>query len=212
MNEVRYSVNGKVFKDYKVLVSSSDGIGDGLKRKKINTYDWAEYNGSSPDLSNPKFEAREIILKGFVIGVNWDQMILNFNTILTEFQKAGTQRLMIEPFAMKALVYEVYMSDSTPLNKAFRDGKMVGTFTLKLTEPNPIKKVLYLAGTTLNLSYTSPNETEIFYGNGTKDTVKSNASISGKILPTGNKYIIIAGNINEITNLTTNAVVLWGQL
>lgn len=209
---VKYSVNGKLFKDYNVLISSSDGIGDGLKRKSVNTYDWAEYHGMAPDLSNPKFEAREITLKGFVIGSHWDEMMENFNTILYEFQKSGTQRLLIEPFNMKPRPYEVFMEDSAPLQKELRSGKMVGTFTLKLTEPNPRKIVLSFTGTSLNLSYTSPKETEIFYGNGTKDIVKTNASISGKVLPAGTKYIIIAGNVEEITNLTTNATVLWERL
>lgn len=182
MGEVIYSINGKYFKDYNVLISSSDGIGDGLKRKKVNTYDWPEYHGESPDLSNPKFEAREITLKGFVIGSNWDEMMENFNTILYEFQKTGTQRLLIEPFNMKTRPYEVYMEDSTPLNKTFKDGQMVGVFTLKLIEPNPIKKVLYLTDKTLNLSYNSPKETEIFFVNGEKTTAKGNVSLSGKTL------------------------------
>lgn len=180
MSEVRYSVNGKYFKDFGMYISDSDGLFDGLKRKKINTYDWAEYNGSAPDLSNPKFEAREITLKGFVVGDNWLQMKSNFDSIITEFQKAGTQRLLIEPLGLKALPFEVYLEDATPLNKTFKDRKMVGTFTLKLIEPNPIKKVLYLTGDALNLSYNSPNETEIFYGNGLKDVMKGHASLSGK--------------------------------
>ena len=186
MGEVRYSINGKYFKDYNVLISSSDGIGDGLKRKKVNTYDWTEYNGLSVDLSSPKFEAREITLKGFVIGSNWDEMMENFNTVLYEFQKPGTQRLLIEPFGMKPLPYEVYMEDSTPLEKTFKDGQMVGVFTIKLIEPNPIKKVLYLTDNTLNLSYNSSKETEIFFVNGEKTTARGNVSLSGKVLASRN--------------------------
>ena len=180
MSEVIYSINGKYFKDFGIYVSSSDGLFDALKRKKVNSYDWAEYHGESIDLSDPKFEAREISLKCFVVGSNWEAMKSNFDAIVGEFQKAGTQRLLIEPLGLKALPYEVYTDDSTPLKKTFRDGKMVGTFTLKLIEPNPIKKVLYFTGDKLNLSYSSPNETEIFYGNGGKEIVKGNASLSGK--------------------------------
>lgn len=182
MSEVRYSVNGKYFKDFGVYISSSDGLFDALKRKKVNTYDWAEYHGSSPDLSNPKFEQREITLKGFVTGENWELMKSNFDTIISEFQKAGTQRLLVEPFGLKPLPYEVCMIDDVNLNKTFKDGKMVGVFTLKLIEPNPLKKVLYFTGDTLDLSYNSPNETEIFYGNGLKETAKGNVSLSGKTL------------------------------
>lgn len=182
MSEVRYSVNGKYFKDFGTYISSSEGLFDALKRKPVNTYDWAEYHGSSPDLSNPKFEQREITLKGFVTGSNWETMKSNFDAIVSEFQKAGTQRLLIEPFGLNSLPYEVCMIDEVKLQKEFKNGQMVGTFTLKLIEPNPIKKVLYFTGNTLNLSYDCPNETEIFYGNGLKETAKGNVSLSGKTL------------------------------
>ena len=210
MGEVRYSINGKYFKDYGVYISSSDGLFDALKRKKVNTYDWAEYHGSSLDLSSPKFEAREITLKGFVVGDNWVSMKFRFDTIISELQKAGTQRLLIEPFGLKPLPYEVYMEDSSELQKTFSDGKMVGIFTLKLIEPNPIKKVLRVNGNMLHLSYNSKFETEISYGNGEKDIAYSNASLS-KVLPSGS-IVVIAGNIENISNLITDAEVLWERL
>ena len=210
MGEVRYSINGKYFKDYGVYVSSSDGLFDALKRKPVKTYDWAEYHGSSLDLSSPKFEHREISLKGFVVGDNWVSMKFRFDTIISELQKAGTQRLLIEPFGMKPLPYEVYMEDSSTLEKTFNDGKMVGIFTLKLIEPNPIKKVLRVNGNMLRLSYNSKFETEISYGNGEKDIAYSNASLS-KVLPSGS-IVVIAGNIESISNLITDAEVLWERL
>lgn len=176
MAEVRYSVNGKYFKDFNVLVSDSDGLFDALKRKSVNTYDWAEYHGISPDLSNPKFEARNISLKGFVVGNNWEQMKSNFDSIVLEFQKAGTQRLMIEPFGIKPLVYEVYMDDSTPLQKTFKDRKMAGTFTLKLIEPNPIKTVFVTDLDMVNLSFLSNDESEVFWGDGTKNTFRGSVT------------------------------------
>ena len=212
MGEVNYFINGKKFRDYGIYVSSSLGLLDALKRKPIKTFNWPEYHGESLDLSNPKYEAREIVLNCFVTGDNYEEMFINFrNIVMTEFQKSGTQRLMVEAFGLKALPYEVYLIDDVKLLKEFKNSKTVGTFQLKLIEPNPIKKVLFLSGTSLNLSYNSTQETEIFYGNGTKDLVKTNASISGKTLP-ANSYIIIAGDIDGITNLTTNAVVLWEKL
>ena len=78
------------------------------------------------------------------------------------------------------------MEDSTPLEKTFKDDKMVGVFTIKLIEPNPIKKVLYLTDNTLNLSYNSSKETEIFFVNGEKTTAKGNVSLSGKVLANRN--------------------------
>ena len=212
MAEVIYSVNEKRFKDFGVYISESEGLFDALKRKSANTYDWAEYHGTSVDLSNPRFESREISIKGYVTGSDWLDMKSNFDEIIREFQKPGTQRLLIEPLGMKPLPFEVYMQDNVKLDKTFRDGKMFGLFTLKLIEPNPVKKVLFFSGTSFNLAYDSLFETEIFYGNGEMDSVYNDAVISGKVLPPGDKYIIIAGDIDRVTNLVTNATVVWDRL
>ena len=102
------------------------------------------------------------------------------------------------------------MEDSSELQKTFSDGKMMGIFTLKLIEPNPIKKVSRVNGNMLRLSYDSKFETEISYGNGKKDIAYSNASLS-KVLPSGS-IVVIAGNIENISNLITDAEVLWERL
>ncbi len=187
MGEVRYSINGKYFKDYGIYVSSSLGLLDALKRKPIKTYDWPEYHGESLDLSNPKFEAREIVLNCFIKGDNYQEMFDNFrNVVLSEFQKSGTQRLLVEPFGYKALPFEVYLSDEVKIAKEFSESISIGVFSIKLIEPNPIKKVLYLTENTLNLSYNSSKETEIFFVNGEKTTAKGNVSLSGKTLANRN--------------------------
>lgn len=183
MSEVIYSINGHYFKDYGVYVSDSQGIMDALVRKPTKSYNWHEYHGESVDLNKPKFEAREISLSCFIDGENYEQMFLSFqNFIIEEFQKSGTQRLMIEPFGYKPLVYEVYMKEGVKLDKTFKDGRMVGIFDIKLIEPNPIKKVLYTTSDTLNLSYNSSKETEIFFVNGEKTNARGNVSLSGKTL------------------------------
>ena len=183
MKEVLYSLNGYYFKDFGVIVSESKGLGDTLKRKKANTYEWAEYHGVSMDLSKPKFEPREIELDCFIIGDDWQVLFNNFNKLIRdEFSKSGTQRLLVQPMGFKALPYEVVMTDDVNLNKKMKDGQMVATFTMKLTEPNPIKKILYFTGTTLDLSYDCPTQTEIFYGNGLKEVGLSNVELSNKAL------------------------------
>lgn len=183
MGEVKYSINGKYFKDYGIYVSSSLGLLDALKRKPIKTYDWPEYHGESLDLTSPKFEAREIVLNCFIKGNNYQEMFDNFrNVVLSEFQKSGTQRLLVEPFGYKALPFEVYMIDEVKVAKEFSESTSIGVFSIKLIEPNPIKKVLYLTENKLNLSYNSSKETEIFFVNGEKTTAKGNVSLSGKTL------------------------------
>lgn len=211
MAEVRYSLNGKYFKDYGIYVSESRGIADTLKRKPVNSYAWAEYHGISVDLSEPKFQERLIELQCFIVGENWETLFQKFNSMIRdEFAKPGTQRLLIEPFDYKPQPYEVMVMDEIKVEKIF--GRKTATFTLKLIEPNPIKIVLLFSGTLLNLAYDSPMETEIFYGDGTMDSVYTDAAIVGKPFPAGDKHIIIAGNIDKITNLVTNATVLWDRL
>lgn len=184
MNEVVYSINGKYFKDFGVYVSSSEGLIDALKRKPVKTYNWSEFNGESIDLSDVKFEARQITLSCFIKGENFPQMQSRFQSFINEFQKSGTQRLMVRPFGYNPLVYEVYISDEVKLNKTFNNGQMVGTFQIKIIEPNPVKKVLLFDDKTgLNLHYNCPSENEIFFNDGKKITVKGDASLTNRNIP-----------------------------
>lgn len=178
MSEVAYSVNHYPFKEDGIFVSESKGIADALKRKKVQTYSWAEYHGSSDDLKNPKYESREIELKCFVEGENWEQMHNRFSSFTDKFQKSGTQRLHITPFEYKTLPYEVYLQDDVNLEKGFKKGRMVGVFSIKLIEPNPRKIVLKTSLDKFKLSYESTTETELFFGDGTKQTARGNVSMT----------------------------------
>ncbi|HAO26740.1 MAG TPA: hypothetical protein DCQ68_01765 [Chryseobacterium indologenes] len=179
MNEVKYVLNGFLFKDFNVFVSDSPGITDGLERKSVQTYDWAEYNGISPDLRNPKYKERKFTLKCFIDAENWESLFHVFKDFIREqFSKPGTQRLHITPFDSETLPYEVYLQDEVKLEKKFRQGRMVGTFDLILIEPNPIKRVLKTTLDTFKLAYDIDSETEIFFGDGTKQTGRGNVSLT----------------------------------
>ena len=169
MSEVNYSLNGNVFRDFGVYVSESTNLVGLLEKKQINQYDWAEYHGISIDLQNIRFKEREIELKCFIRGENWEILFSNFrDMIIDQFSKKGTQRLVIDPMGFKKLAYEVYMKDDVKLEKTFRKGVMYAEFTLRMIEPNPIKKILKTSLDSFRLKYSSPSETEIFPGDGTK--------------------------------------------
>lgn len=159
MKTVVYSINGKYFLDFGIYISESKGLLDKLKPKPRKSYSWAEQHGTVVDLSKPRYEEREISLKGWIIGESWHDMKAKFDLFLSEFDKGGLARLLIE-FG-KELVYDVYLADGIELDKEFRDGKMHGLFTIKLKEPNPVKKVLKLVGNDLQLSFTSPDWMDI---------------------------------------------------
>lgn len=162
MGEVIYNLNGKYFRDSNIFISDSEGLFDELKPKSRTSYDWKERHGKAIDFSEkPKYESREITLSGWVEGTDWKTMLANFKNITKEFKKSGKQRLTIEPFGMTTLVYDVICEDDISLKKVFNDGRMVGEFNMKLIETSPIKKILYIAGTSLNLAFNSPDWVEI---------------------------------------------------
>jgi len=179
MGEVKVSLNGKNFKDYEVRVSEYNNLVGLLERKDVTTYDWAEYHGVSVNLRKPKFKERELELKCFIRGNNWETLFGNFKEfVIGEFSKSGTQRLHIKPFEAKTPAYEVYIKNEVIPEKVFRDGEMFATFSLKLIEPNPIKTVLKTSLDKFKLSYESTTETEIFFGDGTKQTARGNVNFT----------------------------------
>ncbi|MDY3529133.1 galactose-binding protein [Riemerella anatipestifer] len=174
--EVLYTLNGKYFKDFGVFISESKGLLDKPKLKSRRSYDWAEYHGKAVDLDKPKYDEREIELKGWVEGETWSQMKTNFDTLLSEFDKEGLQRLVIE-YLGNALVFDVYLSDGVELEKSFKEGKMVGLFTLKMKDPNPIKRVFKLIGNDLQLSFNAQSWVDINI-DGINETRKGNITIN----------------------------------
>lgn len=188
MKFVEYSFNGKYFRSFKVFVSQSKGLLDKLKPKAKKTYDWAEHHGKEVDLSKPKYEEREIELKGWVEGETWQEMKQNFDTLLSEFDKEGLVRLVVD-FG-KELVYDVYLTDEVALEKTFREGRQVGFFTLKMREPNPVKKVLKLEGDNLQLSFISHNWVEVNI-DGVSESHKGEVSLTKPL-----KNRIISSNVS----------------
>ncbi|MDV3555250.1 hypothetical protein CMU76_05805 [Elizabethkingia anophelis] len=166
MAEVIYSLNNKFFKDYNVFVSKSDGLLGKLKPKARITYDWPGYHGRQSDpLQKPLYDVREISLECWVEGDNWEEMKLNYDNLLSEFDNIGVQRLLVAPFGTNTpLVYDVLFSESSDPKQAFKDGEMVGIFTLKMVEENPIKKILRLEASELHLSFKSGKWVDINTG------------------------------------------------
>lgn len=205
MKFVEYSINGRSFREYKVFVKESKGLLDKLKPKTRKSYDWAEQHGREVDLSAPRYEEREIELKCWIEGEGWQEMKRNFDALLYEFDRGGVVRLLVE-FGGE-LVYDVYLSDGVELEKSFREGNIVGLFTLKMKEPKPVKKVLKLTGNNLELSFVSPDWVAVNIdgvGEDYKGIVRIERALKGV-----KHYITIAGNIENISNLETNAKIIW---
>lgn len=175
---LKWSINGRDFADFGINVQESKGVLDKLKPRERNSYTWAEYHGKQYDQSKPFYEAREMELQCWLKAEDSDQLTTNFNAFLSLFDTKSTKRFLIEPFENKEYAYEVLLNGPAELTKEFRDGEMYGNFSLKLIEPNPIKRVLKTSLDTFKLSYEIDSETDIFFGDGTKQTGRGNVSLT----------------------------------
>jgi hypothetical protein len=217
-----YKLDGIDIKTYGVYVSASDGLLSRPKPKVNLQVDWADYNGTVVDLTKRLYEPRDIDIDFFIKGDSQADFVLKSNTFLALFDALGTRRLEVfveNEATPKPLVYEVYLSESVSVSKKWSSTTMVGTFSLKLKEPEPIKRVLKYTRTstadkTVSITVTSAKLLNIYWGDktqsfdvsGTAQTITHDFSVNGTF------YIVVTGNIDEITSLTTTGTVVWSKL
>lgn len=218
MSLVTYYIDGIDLNTYGVYISSSDGLLSRPKMKTPVSVNWPTYHGEVVDLSKRYYESREIELECFIKADSKEDFISKLNTFLQVFDQSGTRRLMVVVDVTKPLVYEVYLSDELKVTKKWSDSTMVGTFTLKLIEMQPIKKVVKFVATdttkTLSITLTTSKLVNAYWGdaNVSYDISGTSQTVTHTYTSNGTYYTIIAGNIDEITSLTTTGTVIWNKL
>lgn len=217
--DVSYYIDGVDFKTYGVFVSSSKGLIGRPELKQPVTLNWETYHGENTDLSSRYYKSREIELDCFIPASSKGDFLSKSSAFLNSLDKAGTRRLMVVADIDKPLLYEVYFYGEIDISKKWRDGEMVGTFTVKLKEPEPIKKVIKYTRTsegdkTASITVTSTKMLNFYWGDGlnTFDVSGVNQTITHPYLTNGTFYIVVTGNIDDITSLTTNGTVVWNKL
>jgi hypothetical protein len=214
-----YLLDGVDFKEYGVYVSGSDGIMNRPKLKTPTSVSWDNYHGESVDLSHKFYESREITLSCFIKAESKMDFIKKVTTFEQLFDKTGTNRLVIDVHPVKPLIYEVYCKDEIEMSKTWNDNLMVGTFKLKLVEPEPVKKVLKHirvaeATKTCTITLTSTKYVNIYWGDGNVDYDVSGTAktITHDYDANGDYFPVITGCIDEITSFDTNAIVVWDKI
>ncbi len=225
LNDVRqleYYIDGVNFKDYDIRVSSSNGVLDLPKMKTPTSIDWPDYHGEVIDLEAKRYEAREITLNCWLRATGKIDFATKVNNFYRHFIGDGTSRLMISIHPTKPLVYEVYNQDGIAHDKRWHDDKMIGTFTLKLREPDPVKRVLRhqrsgASTSKITVEFKSDKMVTIYWGDGQVD-YDLYGDFTGKNAVThtyksdGTYYPIVAGVVEEITDFSTNAIVVWERI
>ncbi len=219
---VNYLIEGDdIKKRYGIFVSDSQGVVGRPKLKKRDTFSWDNYHGEVIDLEPKYYEPREIVLGCFIKAdskIDFIEKVLDFSSI---FDGKGTQRLMIDVGNERPLVYEVYCKDEIEIVKKWSEDNLVGTFKLKLIEPEPVKRVLsHNAGTNSVCSFkiTTNKLVNVYWGDGKADYDISgnNITVSHTYNGSGLFYPIITGCIDEIAhfsiNSTTATKIVWYKL
>lgn len=225
LNDVRqldYYLNGVNFKDYDIRVSSSEGVLDLPKLKTPLSVDWPDYHGEIVDLDDKRVEARVIKLNCWMRAKGKIDFATKVNAFQQQFMRNGTARLMISIHPTKPLVYEVYNAEGVSYDKRWHDDKMIGTFTLTLREPDPVKRVLRhqrssQATAKVTVGFKSDKMVTIYWGDGAADYdlygdyTGANA-VEHTYATDGTYYPIVAGIIDKITNFSTNAIIVWDTI
>lgn len=217
---VTYYIDSNDIKQtYSVYVSASAGLFSKPKPKALSPTNWPDYHGEVVDLENKYYEAREITLDCFIKAANKADFIVKCNAFLAVFDAKGTRRLSVAVDGSEPLQFEVYLSAEVDIKKKWSEGQMIGTFQLKLREPEPVKKIIKYTRTnesnkTVSITVTSSKLLNIYWGDGTHtyDVNGTAQTITHNYAANGTFYIVITGNIDEITSLTTSGTIVWNKL
>lgn len=220
--DVEYYINGTNFKSLGVYVSGSTGLVGQLEKKETLTASWDNYHGKVRESRSPRYKERKIVLDCFIEAQSRTDFVDKVIAFFALFDGAGTQRLTVEyNGSTKPLVYEVYQGKSVDPSKTwghFDSSLMVGTFKLELEEDEPVKKVLRFVATsssrTVTVGFTSAKMLNIYWGDGTHTfgLAGQSQSIQHTYSAAGTYDIIVSGVIEDITNFSSTATVIWNKL
>jgi hypothetical protein len=214
-----YLLDGVDFKEYGVYVSESEGVVNRPKLKSMASLSWDNYHGESVDLMHKFYEPREIALTCFIKANSKNEFTMRVSAFEQLFDRQGTHRLVIDVHPTKPLIYEVYCQDEIAVFKKWNDDLMVGTFKLKLIEPEPVKRILKHirvgeSTKTCTITLSTVKLVNIFWGDGWVDYDISgeNVTLSHNYTRNGDYFPVITGCIDEISSFATNAIIVWNKL
>ena len=217
--QLSYSIDGLDFKSWDIHVSESNGILDRPKLKPGLNIEWADYHGEVIDLQNKRVDVREITLNCFMRASGKMDFVNKINNFLDIFSKDGTQRLMVDIHPIKPLLYEVYNESGITVAKRWNDDLMVGTFSLKLREPEPVKRVVRHqkrdeSSKTLTIEISTPKMVTIHWGDGSKteDVYGENTTVTHDYEGNGIYYAVISGVIERVKYFKTNGIIVFNKI
>jgi hypothetical protein len=223
-----YLVDGIDIKEaFGVCVSDSEGVMNRPALKVMHSFSWDNYHGDAVDLARKFYQPRVINLSCFIKASSKNDFIMRLSAFEQLFDKPGTQRLVIDVHPTKPLIYEVYCKDEISVSKQWDDRMMIGTFNLKLIEPEPVKRVLRFVrvsvmtkddavskGDVCIIEFGSQKLVNVYWGDGSADYDVSGSDVHVEhcYARNGVYFPVVTGCIDEITDFKTNAIVVWNKI
>lgn len=218
IKDPRILIDNVDLREMGIYVSASDGILNRPKLKTPASVSWDNYHGAAVDLMHKFVEQREITLSCFCKAANKIEFIKRITEFQQMFDKKGSNRLVFDIHPTKPLIYEVYCSDTIEVVKEWSDSLMVGTFKLKLIEPEPVKRMLKhirinASTKTCRIEINTPKYVNIYWGDGHVDyDIVGNTVVTHDYTEDGDYYPLITGDIDAIQDFTTNAIIVWPKI
>jgi hypothetical protein len=201
-----------IYAVYGLVVMEEKGLFSPLVPKHAYKFDWPDEHGL--DLSHavkvvkPRKFQIQLALKA-TSKAAFRQGIMNF---LELFYAPGLRMLRLDDISK---VFMVDIDGGKPVQRLthWNETLMAGFFTVNFIEPEPINRVYYSTGTSVQVSLATDGDElfTIYWGDGTVDTITEITSpVTNATLGSG-KYVVIAGRVDRITTLTVSntTTVTW---
>lgn len=197
-----------LYDDLGIVVTSDDSLLDHLEIKGIETQDYPDQHGEDVDLSQARFSARVITLNCAVAINSPVELAQRINALMQLLDPATLHRLQVVHDDGLSLHYDVYLSAGFKVQKKWRDGKSIASWSLVLREPRPVKKIFVCNSTVAELRVESTTPLQIGLGDGTYINHAYTQDIEHEYTDNIDyHYVIVAGLVADAT-ITTDMIEL----
>lgn len=212
MTRIIYTVAGVDLANYGIVVKSADGLMDLPKPRGRTVQEWTDTHGQMISTRRPLYSSREIKLSCAMPCEGLGDFAQKA-TAVKELFMGGDLITLTAAIGGTLLPFLVYVDDEISFARKWAGGKLIASFTVKLIEPEPLKRVYMATAASVELTISTPTPVNVYWGDGKTQYDASSGAISHAYIDGKTSHIvIITGNINNLTSTLTNSSLLWNLL
>lgn len=221
MARIKYYYDGHDFDDYKVIVKASTGMIDMPEVKEKPSYEWSNMNGHIVDTAaRQRYKERTIELQCSMYAESAAAFMTQTQNFMSIFRHTGLKLLRVTiPGISKDLYYLVYLKAGITITKRWSSHSMVGTFTIKIEEPEPMKCVILGKATcTITAKLQKRGDSiSVYWGDGAETlditATEDDQTKTSTHVYSAAKIAIVTGDVEYATITTTNpSSIIWNLL